>query len=131
MNDHINRFKQLVYDGNYNKPANTTNMEESVVNLKCHTLMIDKSTIDKWEMFINAKGPQLEHMSTHSPTSKSESMHQMPNLWISLHPPPMKHDPSQQLSSSKQSKPSTHEIIVFNVEMATVAMDAVTFGEEV
>ena len=65
MNDHINRFEQLVYDINYNKPANTTNMDQSVVNLKfLNTLMTDKSTIDKWETFINAKGPQLEQMST-------------------------------------------------------------------
>ena len=26
--------------------------------------MTDKPTIEKWEMFINAKGPQLEQMST-------------------------------------------------------------------
>ena len=55
----------LIYDINYNKPANTTNMDQSVVNLKfLNTLMTDKSTIDKWEAFINAKGPQLEQMST-------------------------------------------------------------------
>ena len=65
MNDHINRFEQLVYDINYNKPANTTNMDQSVVNLKfLNTLMTDKSTIDKWETFINTKGPQLQQMST-------------------------------------------------------------------
>src|SRR5436190_14964907 len=65
MNDHINRFEQLVYDVNYNKPANTTNMEQSVLNLKfLNTLMTDKPTIEKWEMFINAKGPQLEQIST-------------------------------------------------------------------
>jgi hypothetical protein len=40
-------------------------MEQSVVNLKfLNTLMTDKSTIDKWKTFINAKGPQLEQMST-------------------------------------------------------------------
>ena len=65
MNDHINRFEQLLYDINYNKPANTTNMEQPVVNLKfLNTLMTDKSTIDKWETFINAKGSQLEQIST-------------------------------------------------------------------
>ena len=26
--------------------------------------MTDKTTSDKWETFINAKGPQLEHMTT-------------------------------------------------------------------
>ena len=65
MNDHINHFEQLVYDINYNKPANTTNMEQSMVNLKfLNILMTDKSTIDKWKTFINAKSPQLEQMST-------------------------------------------------------------------
>ena len=40
-------------------------MEESVVNLKfLNTLMVDKTSFDKWETFINAKGPQLETMST-------------------------------------------------------------------
>ena len=40
-------------------------MEESVVNLKfLNTLMVDKTSSDKWETFINAKGPQLETMST-------------------------------------------------------------------
>jgi len=40
-------------------------MEESVVNLKfLNTLMVDKASSDKWETFINAKGPQLETMST-------------------------------------------------------------------
>src|SRR6202045_208633 len=65
INDHINKFEQLVYDVNYNKPSNTGNMEESVVNLKfLNTLMVDKASSDKWETFINAKGPQLETMST-------------------------------------------------------------------
>ena len=65
MNDHINRFKQLIYDINYNKLANTTNMNQSMINLKfLNILMTDKLTIDKWEIFINAKGPQLEQMST-------------------------------------------------------------------
>ena len=65
MNDHINHFEQLVYDINYNKSANATNMEQSVVNLKfLNTFMTDKPTIDKWETFINAKGSQLEQMST-------------------------------------------------------------------
>jgi hypothetical protein len=32
INEHINRFEQLVYDVNYNKPANTGVMEQSVVN---------------------------------------------------------------------------------------------------
>src|SRR5579859_6095309 len=65
INDHINKFEQLVYDVNYNKPSDTRNMEESVVNLKfLNTLMIDKASSDKWETFINAKGPQLETMST-------------------------------------------------------------------
>src|SRR5271168_2605368 len=65
INNHINKFEQLVYDVNYNKPSNTGNMEESVVNLKfLNTLMVDKTSFDKWETFINAKGPQLETMST-------------------------------------------------------------------
>ena len=65
INDHINKFEQLVYEVNYNKPSDTKNMEESVVNLKfLNTLMVDKSSSDKWETFINAKGPQLETMST-------------------------------------------------------------------
>jgi len=65
INDHINKFEQLVYDVNYNKPSDTKNMEESVVNLKfLNTLMVDKASSDKWETFINAKGPQLETMST-------------------------------------------------------------------
>src|SRR5436190_22477203 len=34
MNDHINRFEQLIYDINYNKPANTMNMDQLIVNLK-------------------------------------------------------------------------------------------------
>ena len=65
INDHINKFEQLVYEVNYNKPSDTKNMEESVVNLKfLNTLMVDKTSSDKWETFINAKGPQLETMST-------------------------------------------------------------------
>ena len=64
INDHI-KFEQLVYDVNYNKPSNTGNMEESVVNLKfLNTLMVDQATSDKWETFLNAKGPQLETMLT-------------------------------------------------------------------
>ena len=36
-----------------------------MVNLKfLNTLMVDKASSDKWETFINAKGPQLETMST-------------------------------------------------------------------
>jgi hypothetical protein len=55
----------LVYEINYNKPANTLNMVDSVVNLKfLNTLMTDKSFSKKWETFIDAKGPQLEQMST-------------------------------------------------------------------
>jgi hypothetical protein len=65
MNEHIISFEQLVYEVNYNKPANTRNMEESVVNLKfLNTLMTDKTTADMWETFINTKGPQLGQMST-------------------------------------------------------------------
>ena len=65
INDHINKFEQLVYEVNYNKPSDTRNMEESVVNLKfLNTLMVDKTSAEKWETFINAKGPQLETMST-------------------------------------------------------------------
>src|SRR5271154_5971767 len=65
INDHINKFEKLVHDVNYNKPSNTANMEESVINLKfLNTLMVDKISSDKWETFINAKGPQLETMST-------------------------------------------------------------------
>src|SRR5436305_5826212 len=65
MNDHINRFEQLVYDVNYNKPVNTPNLQDSVVNLKfLNTLMTDKASTDKWEMFINAKGAQLEQIPT-------------------------------------------------------------------
>src|SRR5271170_1316997 len=65
INDHINKFEQFVYEVNYNKPSNTGNMEESVVNLKfLNTLMVDQATSDKWETFLNAKGPQLETMST-------------------------------------------------------------------
>src|SRR5277367_4612339 len=65
INDHINKFEQLVHDVNYNKPSNTGNMEESVVNLKfLNTLMVDQASSDKWETFINAKSPQLETMST-------------------------------------------------------------------
>src|SRR5271170_6430790 len=64
INDHINKFEQFVYEVNYNKPSDTKNMEESVVNLKfLNTLMVDKTSSDKWETFINAKGPQLETMS--------------------------------------------------------------------
>jgi hypothetical protein len=65
INDHINKFEQLVHDVNYNKPSDTKNMEESVVNLMfLNTFMVDKISSDKWETFINAKGPQLETMST-------------------------------------------------------------------
>jgi len=65
INDHINKFEQLVHDVNYNKPSNTGNMEESVVNLKfLNTFMVDQASPDKWETFINVKGPQLETMST-------------------------------------------------------------------
>jgi hypothetical protein len=65
INDHINKFEQLVYDVNYNKPSDTKNREESAVNLKIlNTLMVDQASSDKWETFINAKGPQLETMST-------------------------------------------------------------------
>jgi hypothetical protein len=63
--DHINKFEQLVHDVNYNKLSHTGNMEESVVNLKfLNTLMVDQASSDKCETFINAKGPQLETMST-------------------------------------------------------------------
>lgn len=56
MNDHINRFEQLVYDVNYNRPANTRPLKLSMVNLKfLNILMTDKSTTDKWETFINTK----------------------------------------------------------------------------
>jgi len=66
INDHINKFEQLVHDVNYNKPSDTKNMEESVVNLMFlnTSVMVDKISSDKWETFINAKGPQLETMST-------------------------------------------------------------------
>src|SRR5271169_6864804 len=65
VNDHINKFEQLVYEVNYNKPSDTNNMEASVVNLKfLNTLMVDKATFEQWETFINAKGPQLDAMST-------------------------------------------------------------------
>src|SRR5271154_1199550 len=65
INDHINKFEQLVYEVNHNKPSDAKNMEESVVNLKfLKTLMVDQVSSDKWETFINAKGPQLETMST-------------------------------------------------------------------
>jgi len=65
MNDHINCFEHLVYEVNYNKPTDTPNMRESVVNLKfLNTLMTDASSFGKWETFINAKGPNLELMST-------------------------------------------------------------------
>ena len=71
INDHINKFEQLVYEVNYNKPSDTKNMEESVVNLKfLNTLMVDQASSDKWETFINAKGPQLETMSTQQQWSK-------------------------------------------------------------
>ena len=65
INDHINKFEQLIYEVNYNKPSDTKNIEKSVVNLKfLNTLMADKASSNKWETFINAKGPQLETMST-------------------------------------------------------------------
>ena len=65
INDHINRFEQLIYEVNYNKPANTSNLAESVVILKfLNTLMTDKASSDKWETFINTKGPQLERITT-------------------------------------------------------------------
>ena len=65
INDHINRFEQLVYEINYNKPTHTPNIAVSIVNLKfLNTLMTDKTSSEKWETFINAKGPQLEQMST-------------------------------------------------------------------
>jgi len=53
----------------------------------------------------------------------------MPNLLNPLHPP-SKHELSQQLSFSKQSKRSTRELTVSNVETATVAVDGVIAGEE-
>src|SRR5277367_5307331 len=60
INDHINKFEQLVHDINYNKPSDTKNMKESVVNrMFLNTLMVDQASFDKWETFINAKGPQL------------------------------------------------------------------------
>ena len=65
MNDHINRFEQLIYDINYNKSANIINMKQSMINLKfLNILMIDKLIIDKWKTFINAKDSQLEQIST-------------------------------------------------------------------
>jgi reverse transcriptase-like protein/integrase-like protein/Pol polyprotein/LTR polyprotein gag-polypeptide-like protein len=65
INDHIDKFEKLVHEVNYNKPSGTTKMEDAVVNLKfLNTLMVDKSTSEKWETFINAKGPQLESMTT-------------------------------------------------------------------
>src|SRR5271169_6666729 len=64
INDYINKFEQLVYEVNYNKPSDTKNMEESAVNLKfLNTLMVDQASSDKWETFINAKGPKLKTMS--------------------------------------------------------------------
>jgi hypothetical protein len=65
MNNHINRFEQLVYEVKYNKPSDTQNMKESVVNLKfLNTLMTNKSSSEIWKTFINMKGSQLEQMST-------------------------------------------------------------------
>jgi len=67
MNDHINRFEQLVYDVNYTKPAAaaTPNLAVSVINLKfLNTLMTDRASSEKWETFIHGKGLQLEQMST-------------------------------------------------------------------
>jgi len=65
MNNHINRFEQLVYDVNYNKPAATPNLAVSVINLKfLNSLMTDRASSEKWETFMNAKGFQLEQMST-------------------------------------------------------------------
>jgi gag-polypeptide of LTR copia-type len=61
INDHINKFEQLVYEVNYNKPSNTRNMEELEVKLKfLNTLIVDEASAEKWE---NAMGPQLETMS--------------------------------------------------------------------
>src|SRR5436305_12943059 len=48
MDDHINRFERLVYVVNYNKSVNTSNLQDSVVNLKfLNTLMTDKAFTDK------------------------------------------------------------------------------------
>ena len=64
INNHINHFEQLIYDINYNKSINTTNMKQLMINFKfLNILMIDKLIIDKWETFINAKDSQLEQMS--------------------------------------------------------------------
>ena len=65
INDYINKFEKLIYEINYNKPSATKNMEESIVNLKfLNTLIVNKISSDKWETFINAKGHQLETIST-------------------------------------------------------------------
>src|SRR5947207_14034475 len=54
---------------------------------------------------------------------KSKSMQLMQNLQNPLHPPPTKHEFSQQLSFSKQFKHSAHELTSFNAKMATVVVN--------
>jgi len=65
INDYINRFEQFIYEVNYNKSMNMFNLAESVVILIfLYTFMTNKVSAEKWETFINAKGPQLEQMTT-------------------------------------------------------------------
>jgi hypothetical protein len=119
INDHINKFEQLVYEVNYNKPSDTKNMDESVVNLKfLNTLMVDKTSSDKWETFISAKGPQLETMSTQQLyVQKSESTLEESNLSNQF---PTKLKPSKP-SFSTLFKPSPLDLTISNETMTVVA----------
>ena len=74
INDDINNSNNLFSEVNYNKPSDTKNIEWSVVNLKfLNTPIVHKASSDKWQTFINPKGPQLETVSTYN-FIKSESM---------------------------------------------------------
>ena len=101
-------------------------MDQTVVNLKfLNTLMTDKSTTEKWETFINAKGPQLEQMSTQQ-------------LYAEVRVNAANAKPAEASSSSsnevrvlttteiKQAiKRSRHELTVPNATMAVAEMDKV------
>jgi len=64
INDHINKFEQLVYEVNYNKPSDMKNMEESVINLKfLNTLMVDNASSEKMgDIHQRQRPPTRDHV---------------------------------------------------------------------
>ena len=122
INDHINKFEQLVHEVNYNKPSDTKNMEESVVNLKfLNTLIVDQASSDK-----NGRHSSMPRALNSRPCRhnnsmrKSESTLEGANLSNQY---PTKLKPSIP-SFSNLSKLSPLDLTITNETMMTVAATA-------